>query len=89
MDLVNKIRTVWSTDYDGEVYASSENYTYYASSDDINGDFPTKVEDFKEGAKLSGILYHQYNPGYNDVAAPTALSSRQARRTDRDVRDSQ
>ena len=59
LDLVNKIRMVWSTDYDGEVYASSENYTYYVSSDDINGDFPTKVEDFKEGAKLSGILYHQ------------------------------
>ena len=59
LDLVNRIRMVWATDYDGEVYASSENYTYYVSSDDINGDFPTKVEDFKEGAKLSGIVYHQ------------------------------
>ena len=59
LDLVNRIRMVWATDYDGEVYASSENYTYYVSSDDINGDFPTKIEDFKEGAKLSGIVYHQ------------------------------
>ena len=57
LDLVNRVRMRWDTYYDGEVFATKDHFTYYVSSDHINGDIPTKVEDFKEGATITGIVY--------------------------------
>ena len=57
LNLVNRVRMRWETYYDGEVFATKDNFTYYVNSDNINGDVPTKVEDFKEGATISGIVY--------------------------------
>jgi hypothetical protein len=57
LDLVNRVRMRWETYYDGEVFATKDHFTYYVSADYINGDIPTKVEDFKEGATITGIVY--------------------------------
>ena len=57
LDLVNRVRMRWDTYYDGEVFATKDHFTYYVSSDYINGDIPTKVEDFKEDATITGIVY--------------------------------
>lgn len=57
LDLVNRVRMRWETYYDGEVFATQDHFTYYVSAEYINGDVPTKVEDFKEGATISGIVY--------------------------------
>lgn len=57
LDLVNRVRMRWETYYDGEVFATKDRFTYYVSADYINGDVPTKIEDFKEGAIISGIVY--------------------------------
>ena len=57
LDLVNRVRMRWDTYYDGEVFATKDHFTYYVSADYINGDIPTKVEDFKEGATITGIVY--------------------------------
>ncbi|MBQ7513220.1 MAG: hypothetical protein IJS95_02380 [Prevotella sp.] len=57
LDLVNRVRMRWETYYDGEVFATKDHFTYYVSADYINGDIPTKIEDFKDGATITGIVY--------------------------------
>ena len=57
LNLVNRVRMRWETYYDGEVFATNDRFTYYVSADYINGDVPVKIEDFKEGATILGIVY--------------------------------
>lgn len=57
-ELFQKKRMEWNTYYEGEVFASSNNFTYYLRSDDIIGnDFPTKLSEIKQSAKISKIVY--------------------------------
>lgn len=57
-ELFNKIRMEWTNYYDGYCFGSSKHFSYYVNSDDlVKTDIPHRVEDFKEDAKVIGIVY--------------------------------
>lgn len=56
--LINIKRLNWTNYYDGTVFGSEGNYSYYIDSEDlVQADTPEKEDDLKPSAKIIGIDY--------------------------------
>lgn len=59
-ELLEKQKLKWETYFEGEVFATKGHYTYYVSSADVpSTDIPQKTSDFKNSAKVSGIVFNK------------------------------
>ena len=56
--LFQKLSVEWETYFEGEVFATCKNFTYYLPYEDLIGvDYPTKIEHIKPNAVISRIVY--------------------------------